>query len=114
MISIRRRPWSRPARVRRARTVALSLLVVAGCVNYLDRSAVAIANGPIRDALGLSRGEMGVLLSAFSLAYGFAQASGGRDADEDHNRTHQRKFAERHDPAEREARGKQAGSHLRV
>ena len=62
-----------PAQVRRARTVALTLLVVAGCVNYLDRSAVAIANSPIRDELGLSRSEMGVLLSAFSWSYGVSQ-----------------------------------------
>ena len=60
-------------RVRRARSLALGLLVVAGCVNYLDRSAVAIANAPIRESLGLSRGEMGVLLSAFSWSYGLSQ-----------------------------------------
>ena len=64
-------------RVRRLRTGALALLVVAGCVNYMDRSAVAIANGPIRDSLGLSLGEMGVLLSSFAWAYGIAQIPTG-------------------------------------
>jgi MFS family permease len=42
-------------------------------VNYLDRSAVAIANAPIRDSLHLSRAQMGVLLSAFSWSYGLSQ-----------------------------------------
>ncbi len=64
-------------RVRRLRTGAIALLVVAGCVNYMDRSAVAVANGPIRDALGLSLGEMGLLLSSFAWAYGFAQLPAG-------------------------------------
>ncbi len=68
-------------RVRRLRTGALALLVVAGCVNYMDRSAVAVANGPIRDSLGLSLGEMGLLLSSFAWAYGFAQLPAGMLVD---------------------------------
>ena len=68
-------------RVRRLRTGALALLVVAGCVNYMDRSAVAVANGPIRDSLGLSLGEMGLLLSSFAWAYGFAQIPAGMLVD---------------------------------
>ena len=64
-------------RVRRRRTGALALLVVAGCVNYMDRSAVSVANGPIRDQLGLSLGEMGLLLSSFAWAYGIAQLPAG-------------------------------------
>jgi sugar phosphate permease len=63
--------------VRRLRTGALALLVVAGCVNYMDRSAVAVANGPIRDSLGLSLSEMGLLLSSFAWAYGLAQIPAG-------------------------------------
>ncbi len=65
------------ARVRRLRTGAIALLVVAGCVNYMDRSAVAVANGPIRADLGLSLGAMGVLLSSFAWAYGVAQIPAG-------------------------------------
>ena len=64
-------------RVRRLRTGALALLVVAGCVNYMDRSAVAVANGPIRDSLHLTPGEMGLLLSSFAWAYGLAQLPAG-------------------------------------
>lgn len=59
------------------RTGALALLVVAGTVNYMDRSAVSVATGPIRDALGLSLGEMGLLLSSFAWAYGIAQLPAG-------------------------------------
>ena len=68
-------------RVRRRRTGALALLVVAGCVNYMDRSAVAVANGPIRDDLGLTLGEMGLLLSSFAWAYGLAQLPSGMLVD---------------------------------
>ena len=72
----------RPSRrVRRLRTGALALLVVAGCVNYMDRSAVAVANGPIRHSLGLSLGEMGLLLSSFAWAYGIAQIPAGMLVD---------------------------------
>jgi MFS family permease len=67
--------------VRRRRTIAVSLLVVAGCVNYLDRSAVAIGNPAIRAELHLSFAQMGVLLSAFAWAYGLAQLPAGALVD---------------------------------
>jgi sugar phosphate permease len=51
----------------------VGLLVMGGIVNYLDRSALAIANLSIREELGLSATSMGVLLSAFLLAYAFSQ-----------------------------------------
>ncbi len=53
--------------------VALTLLMVAGTVNYLDRSALSIGNSSIRASLHLSDAEMGLLLSAFAVAYGVAQ-----------------------------------------
>lgn len=62
---------SRPAR--RMRVLALTLLVIAGTVNYLDRSALSIGNFSIRASLHLSDTEMGLLLSAFAVAYGVAQ-----------------------------------------
>jgi MFS family permease len=52
---------------------AVALLMLGGIVNYLDRSALAVANVPIRQELGLNATAMGVLLSAFLLAYAFAQ-----------------------------------------
>ncbi len=63
--------------LRRTRSVALALLVVSGVINYLDRSTLSIANHQIREDLRLSLGEMGVLLSAFSWSYAFAQLPTG-------------------------------------
>jgi MFS family permease len=57
------------------------LLVVAGTLNYFDRSALAIANPLIREELGLSLSQMGLLLSAFLWAYAFAQLPGGALVD---------------------------------
>ena len=57
------------------------LLVAAGTLNYFDRSALAIANPLIREELGLSVSQMGLLLSAFLWAYAFAQLPGGALVD---------------------------------
>jgi MFS family permease len=54
-------------------TITLSLLFLAGVVNFLDRTSLSIANTTVRAEMHLSATEMGWLLSAFSLAYGFAQ-----------------------------------------
>lgn len=61
----------------RRRNLAVTLLVVAGCVNYLDRAAVSIGNPAIRASLNLSYGQMGLLLSVFAWAYGLAQIPAG-------------------------------------
>jgi sugar phosphate permease len=68
-------------RTRRLRTTAVTLLVIAGCVNYLDRSAVAVGNPEIRQSLGLSYSQMGILLSAFAWSYGLAQIPAGIAVD---------------------------------
>lgn len=68
-------------RGRRLRNVALLLLVVAGCVNYLDRSAVSIGNPEIRHSLGFSYSGMGLLLSVFAWSYGLAQIPAGMAVD---------------------------------
>jgi sugar phosphate permease len=57
------------------------MLVVAGTLNYLDRSTLSIANPLIRQELGLSIANMGLLLSAFLWAYAFAQLPGGALVD---------------------------------
>jgi MFS family permease len=62
---------------RRFRTLAVALLVVAGVVNYFDRSALSVANPLIRRDLHLSLGQMGLLLSAFAWSYGAAQIPAG-------------------------------------
>lgn len=68
-----RGPLIRSARLKRVQTTAMILLFLAAIINYLDRSSLSVANQTIRGDLGLSGTEIGILLSAFSLAYGIAQ-----------------------------------------
>lgn len=53
--------------------ITLALLFAAGVVNFFDRSSLSIANTTVRAEMHLNATQMGWLLSAFSLAYGFAQ-----------------------------------------
>jgi sugar phosphate permease len=66
-------PYQPSRAMRRMQVTGLTLLVASGTVNYLDRSALAIANPEIRSELGLSATDMGLLLSAFLVAYAFCQ-----------------------------------------
>jgi len=70
-----------PPRIRRSQTLALVLLVVCGVINYLDRATLAVANEFIRADLGLSLGQMGLLLSAFSWSYALCQLPVGALVD---------------------------------
>ena len=71
----------RSQRIKRIQRTALTLLVLAGCVNYVDRAALSIGNVLIRHDLGLSVADMGLLLSAFLWAYAFAQLPAGGMVD---------------------------------
>jgi MFS family permease len=62
-----------PRSLRRHQAITLSLLFLAGIVNFLDRSSLSIANTTVRAEMHLNATQMGWLLSAFSFAYGFAQ-----------------------------------------
>lgn len=66
----RPRPTRRIARIQ---IVAVSILSIAGVINYIDRGSLAIANTTIRADLGFSATRMGVMLSAFSISYAFSQ-----------------------------------------
>jgi sugar phosphate permease len=66
-------PLRAPPGLRRRHYLILSLFVLVGLVNSLDRATLAIANPLIRRDLGISIGEMGVLLSAFFWAYAVTQ-----------------------------------------
>jgi sugar phosphate permease len=66
-----------PTRIAVARTVVVGLLVLAGTINYIDRSTLAIANHDVSTELGLSAEQMGLLFSVFSWAYAFAQLPAG-------------------------------------
>lgn len=70
-----------PPRIRRRQILALVLLVVTGVINYLDRATLAVANEFIRADLGLSLGQMGLLLSAFSWSYALCQLPVGALVD---------------------------------
>lgn len=70
-----------PPNILRRQTLALVMLVICGVINYLDRATLAVANEYIRADLGLSLGEMGVLLSAFSWSYALCQLPVGALVD---------------------------------
>ena len=71
----------RSIRIKSIQYTALTLLVVSGAVNYMDRATLAVANPLIRADLGLSIADMGLLLSAFLWAYAFAQLPAGALVD---------------------------------
>src|SRR3954453_22369414 len=52
---------------------SITLLIVGGALNYIDRATLSVANKLIQEELGLSVAQMGLLLSAFLWAYAFAQ-----------------------------------------
>src|SRR5579875_1064653 len=66
-------PESLGRRTRRMQKSALVLLILAGVVNYLDRSSLALAVVPIRHELGIGATAIGGLLSAFAFSYALAQ-----------------------------------------
>ncbi len=68
-------------RIKAAQRTVLVLLVAAGVINYVDRATLAIANPLIRQDLGLSLADMGLLLSAFLWAYAFFQLPAGALVD---------------------------------
>jgi MFS family permease len=57
--------------------LALTLLMLAGAVNYVDRVTLSLAAPLISAELHLKAGAMGVLLSAFLWTYALAQAPAG-------------------------------------
>ena len=63
------------------RWAAVALVVLAGCVNFIDRSAVSIALPAIRADLHLSEAQAGLLLSAFAWSYAVAQLPAGSLVD---------------------------------
>jgi sugar phosphate permease len=62
---------SKAARLRSAQRYGLSLVFIIGVLNYMDRGTLSVANPLIRQDLGVSIAEMGVLLSAFLWPYAF-------------------------------------------
>jgi sugar phosphate permease len=63
----------KPRRIAGIQIITVSILSIAGVINYIDRGSLAIANTTIRADLGISATRMGVLLSIFSLSYAISQ-----------------------------------------
>jgi len=68
-------------RIKRVQIIALTLLLLSGIINYVDRATLAVANPLIREELGFSIADMGLLLSAFLGAYAFSQLPAGALVD---------------------------------
>ena len=63
--------------MKNSRWFVLALLAVGTMINYLDRTVLGIAAPRVAQEFHLSPEVMGVLLSAFSWAYGAGQIPGG-------------------------------------
>jgi len=66
-------PTRATPRVRHIQRAALTLPVIGGAINTMDRAALAIANPLVRHEFNLSVAQMGLLLSAFLWTYAFSQ-----------------------------------------
>jgi MFS transporter, ACS family, D-galactonate transporter len=55
----------------------LALLAVSVFINYIDRGNLSIAAPLLKDELGMTGSQLGILLSAFFWTYGFAQILSG-------------------------------------
>jgi hypothetical protein len=64
-------------RIKRTQRGVLLFLVASNALNYVDRSAIAIANPLIRHDLGMSLTQMGLVLSAFLWTYSVMQLPAG-------------------------------------
>lgn len=53
----------------RYRWLTLGLIIALIVINYIDRSAVSYAIGPLTEAFGISRSQYGLISSAFSIGY---------------------------------------------
>jgi MFS transporter, ACS family, D-galactonate transporter len=61
--------------------IVLGLLVLSVFINYVDRGNLSIAAPMIKDELGISTSQLGLLLSAFFWTYGASQVFAGWLAD---------------------------------
>ncbi|MFJ1570912.1 MFS transporter [Pseudomonas sp. NPDC088322] len=68
-------------KLKKYQSITVVFLLLIGVVNYLDRSALSIANTSIQKDMMISPSQMGILLSAFSIAYAFAQLPMGMIID---------------------------------
>lgn len=60
-------------RIKSIQRRALTLLILGGALNYVDRATLSVANKMIQEELGIPVAKMGLLISAFLWAYAFSQ-----------------------------------------
>ena len=70
-----------PERRSSARFVVLALITFATFLNYLDRAVMGVAAPSMTAEMGISPAVLGIILSAFSWTYAFAQIPGGMILD---------------------------------
>ncbi|MCI1833009.1 MAG: MFS transporter [Bifidobacterium sp.] len=71
------KPNDEATRGKHLRWLFITLLVLGGVVNYLDRSNLSIANTTIAKEFGLDSTQMGLILAAFSWPYAIANLPAG-------------------------------------
>jgi ACS family D-galactonate transporter-like MFS transporter len=72
---------TRERRVPRGLLMMLGLLAMSGFLSYVDRSNLSIAASMLKDELGISAAQLGILSSAFFWTYGLAMYGAGWLAD---------------------------------
>jgi sugar phosphate permease len=68
-------------RVPRGLLIMLALLAMSAFISYVDRSNLSIAASMLKDELGISAAQLGILSSAFFWTYGLAMYGAGCLAD---------------------------------
>ncbi len=61
--------------------VALFLLVISVCINYIDRGNLSVAGKSIESDLNISQGQLGVLFGGFFWTYSLLQIAAGKVID---------------------------------
>ena len=68
-------------RPQRLQWIALSLLVLSVCINYVDRGNLGVAAKSIQDSLHFESGHLGLLLGGFFWTYSLFQLAAGKLID---------------------------------
>src|SRR5690625_5629011 len=71
------RPLKTYRKVRNLRYLILGWLLIAGLLNYMDRSSISIAAPFMMEDLGLSNTDIGLMGAVFSWTYAFCQLPAG-------------------------------------
>lgn len=83
MSSVHTTSYKRP-KVLGSLLIMLALLAMSAFISYVDRSNLSIAASTLKDELGISGAQLGILSSAFFWTYGLAMFGAGWLADRLH------------------------------